>query len=71
MLWNLLAARTYLTREYAKKCAYTLLYHGGTDPWLDHIVLEEFNLILKEMPPCPSCRPTQPLVPTTFSPTSL
>lgn len=36
--WDRIAARSGLTRDYARNCSFVLPYGGRIDPWLDHIL---------------------------------
>lgn len=46
-LWDDLARETNLSQEYAKTCAYVLLYGGSIDPWLDSIVCAAMDKLAK------------------------
>lgn len=46
--WSRLAARVWMSREYARQCAYVLLYDGQIDPWLDSIVRRELDELIAE-----------------------
>lgn len=46
-MWDELARRTFMSRQYARECAYVILYRGSIDPWLDAIVRRELEEICR------------------------
>lgn len=47
-IYDKLAARLYVSREFVKRMTYMIGYGGRVDPWIRHLVNTEIEAILQE-----------------------
>lgn len=49
-IYEKLARRLYVSKDFVKRTMYMLAYSGVVDPWLKHLVNTEIEAIAQEFP---------------------
>lgn len=49
-VYDKLARRLYVSKDFAKRMTYMIGYSGKVDPWIKHLVNIEIDAIMQETP---------------------
>lgn len=49
-IYDKLARRLYVSREFVKRMSYMIGYGANADPWIKHLIETEIEIIMQESP---------------------
>lgn len=49
-IYDKLARRLYVSRDFVKRMTYMIGYGGKVDPWIKHLIETEIEIIMQETP---------------------